>query len=201
MSDRFKDMKKVRQEPAAKLLSEANAKLQTKIAAPASALPDVVLAELDEKGAVVDMLRLMSIALPPRERVWWACLAARDFVGPAPENSTPSLDAAEAWVFKPTEENRERAAEAVDHADMEDETTKCALAALYSTGKLGVGDMDQHAAPPGGAETMAFVMNLVSLGEMEGDFEVNIQMMIDRAIDIGRGGNGRLDKADAVEET
>ncbi|MEX0317050.1 MULTISPECIES: hypothetical protein [unclassified Ruegeria] len=190
MSKRFENMTKIPQEPAARLLSEANTKLATKLEAPASAMPDAVLAELDEKGEIVDMLRLMSVLLPSRERVWWACLAARDFIGPAPENNTAALAAAEAWVFKPSDENREKASIAIDQADMDDETAKCAMSALYADGKLGVGDLEHQPAPPGASEVMAFAVNIIALGEHEGDFEGYAQMLIDRAVNIARGGNG-----------
>lgn len=195
MSDRFKDMVKVPQEPAAKQLAAVNAKLETELDAPVSALPDAVLAELDEKGAIVDMLRLLSILLPPRERVWWACLAARDFVGPAPDNNTPCLAATEAWVFKPSDENREKLAEAIDQADPDDETVNAASSALYSNGTLGVGAMAEHEAPPGAAEVLAFAVNATALDHLDGEFLDNAQLLIDRAVDIARGGNGRLDNA------
>ena len=76
MIDRYKDMTKVPQQPAAKLLSNANVMLSTNVDAPASASVETVLSELDEKREWIDILKLMAVVLPPRERVWWACLAA-----------------------------------------------------------------------------------------------------------------------------
>lgn len=198
MSERFEKMSKIPRMPAAKMLAEVNTKLASKLEAPASALPETVLAELDAKGQPIDMLRLMSIALPPRERVWWACLAARDFVGAAPENNTPSLEAAEAWVFRPTPENREKLLHAIDLADADDETVKCAMSALYAEGSLGPGELDDHPAPPGGSEVMAFAVNVIAMDAHEGDFEAYTQQLVDRAVDIARGGNGRV-KTEAEE--
>lgn len=184
-------MTKIPQQPAARMLAEVNAKLDTKLEAPASASVDAVLDELDAKGAFVDMLRLMSIALPPRERVWWACLAARDFIGAAPDNTTPALDAAEAWVFRPAPENRAQLEQVIELADSDDETVKCALSALYAEGSLGTGDMEQTPAPPGGSEVMAFAINVIALDMIESDLEPYAQGLIDRAVDIARGGNGK----------
>ncbi len=201
MSERFADMVKVPQVPAARMLADANARLSVKLDAPASAALDVVLAELDEKEAFIDMLRLLGVALPPRERVWWSCLAARDYIGEAPDNNTPSLAASEEWVFRPTPENREKAGETIDLAEPDDETVNCAMGVLYSEGTLGTGDLANIPSPPGAAETVAFAMNVVAMDNHEGDFDAYLQLLIDRGVDIARGGNGKLDRKDAGSET
>ena len=138
----------------------------------------------------MDLLRLLSIALPPRERVWWACLAARDIVGPGIENETASLKASEAWVFRPGDEARENAIASTEHADNDDVTVHCAMAVMYCDGTSGTGDMAQIPAPPGGSSIAAFAMNVEAIATRTDDFEAYIQGLIDRAIDIGRGGNG-----------
>ncbi|MFQ5621865.1 MAG: hypothetical protein ACE5FS_00565 [Paracoccaceae bacterium] len=193
MSERFADLKKIAREPAARLLATANAKLQTKVKAPASASVEAVLEELDENGAVVDMLRILSLALPARERVWWACLAARDLVGQDVEPAPPPLAAAEKWVFKPTDENREAAREALELAEMDDQTELCATAVIFCDGKIGTGDLADVDAPPGGSATAAFVMNATALSESGEKFDAYGQLLVDRALDIARGGSGRLD--------
>lgn len=192
MSKRFEKMVKVPREPAAKMLAHSNTRLKTRIDSPASAPVEVLLAELDQKGALIDMLRVMSVVLPGRERVWWACLAARDIIGPAPDNTTPSLAASEAWVLKPTQENREKARATLDTAYIDDDTVHCANAVLYSDGTLGPGELSHYPAPAGAAEISAFGMNAVALREHSDRFEEYGQLLIDRAVDIARGGNGRL---------
>ncbi len=201
MSERFAGMTKTQQVPAARMLADANARLSTKLDAPASAPLETVLGELDEKGAFVDILRLLGVALPPRERVWWSCLAARDYVGEAPDNNTPSLAASEEWVFRPTEENREKAGETIELAHPDDETVNCAMGVLYSEGTLGTGDLANMPAPPGAAETLAFAMNVVAMDNHDGDFDAYVQLLIDRGVDIARGGNGKLDRKAASLET
>lgn len=190
MTTRFADLKKIPREPAARLLAKANARLQTRLRAPAAAPIETVLAELEAASAWVDIIRLLSAALPPRERVWWACLAARDLIG-AEAKPTPTLAAAEAWVFKPTEENRVALRAALDGADVYDDCTLCATAALFADGTLGPGEHAHHPAPPGAAEAAAFGMNLLALGHAKGPFPAEANALIDRALDIARGGNGR----------
>ena len=192
MNERFKGLTKLPKQPAARLLSLANAQLETELTAPASAAIEVVLAELEQKGALIDMIRLLSVVLPARERVWWSCLAARDTLkdgGKLP----PPLAAAEAWVFKPTEENRAVAHHAVQHASMKDDTKHCAMAVQFHDGTLGPGELAQHPAPPGGSEVSAFAMNVVAIGRSGKSLEVAAALLIDRALDIARGGSGRVE--------
>lgn len=193
MSERFTGLKKIAKEPALRLLALANMRLDTKLKSPASAPVDQVLAELDAAGAYVDMLRLLAVALPPRERVWWACLAAEDTLVDRKAPLPTPLAAAQAWVFKPSDEAREKARQSVELAEFDDTTTLCATAVAMCDGKLGTGELSGYDAPTGTAAAAVFGMNLMSLGTAEADaFEAHRTRLIDRALDIARGGNGRL---------
>jgi hypothetical protein len=191
MEGRFSKLTKIPTDPAAKLLAQTNTKLESRTDAPASASVEEVLTELDAKGANVDLLRLLSLALPPRERVWWACLAARDIVGTGVENETPSLKAAEAWVFRPGDEYRNAAIDSMEHADKDDVTVHCAMAVQYCDGMLGTGEMAEIPGPPGASSIASFAMNVEAITSRTDDVDQYIQEIIDRAIDIGRGGNGK----------
>lgn len=193
MDDRFANLVKIPAQPAARLLAAENAELDTAVSAPASAPVDVVLRELAAKEAWVDMVRLLSVALPVRERVWWACLAARDTLAPG-ARVPPPLAAAEAWVFKPNEQNRALAHHAVQQASMKDDTKFCAMAVQFHDGTLGPGELAKHPAPPGGASVAAFAMNIMSLPHSDLPFEVAIGHVIERGLDIARGGSGQVKK-------
>lgn len=199
MSNNFSDLTKIPKQPAAKLLSLANARLGTKIKSPPSAGVDVVLKELADADETFDILRLLSVALPPRERAWWACLAARDIVGADAKKPPAPLAAAEKWVFKPTDENREAARLSLDVAETDDDTALCATIVTMCDGTLGPGELSKFPAPPGGTESAAYGMNLLSLGEHSENFESHCKLLIDRALDIARGGNGRLDAKTRAE--
>jgi len=195
MTDRFSNLTKVPNEPAAKLLAQHNLSLDTVLTAPASASIETVLNELAKtEDAGMDMLQLMAAILPVRERVWWSCLAARDIVGDGPENETRCLTHSEAWVFRPTEENRELAITSIEHADMDDVTVHCATGVQYCNDTLGTGDLAQMPAPPGGGAIAALVMNLESLATKKDIWDEHLQVLIDRALDIARGGNGKSGK-------
>jgi len=204
MNTRFADLKKVLNQPAVRLLAMANAKLDTKLKSPANASVEVVLAELEQADAPLDMLRLMSVALPARERVWWSCLAARDLLGPNPAVVPPPLLAAELWVRKPSDQARDAARAAVEIADTDDDTVFCANAVVFCDETLGTGDLAQYPAPAGAAQTAAFSMNVFAMGAAE-DVMQKAYHLVDRALDIARGGNGKIEPVltppPRVEET
>ena len=191
MNTRFSNLTKVPNQPAMRLLAMANAKLDTKLTSPANASVEMVMAELEQADAPMDMLRLMSVALPVRERVWWACLAARDVAGPEPVVTPPPLAAAEAWVRKPSDATRDAARLTVEVADIDDDTVLCASAVVYCDDTLGTGDLAQYPAPSGASQTSAFGMNIVAMGTGS-DVMQMAHHLVDRAVDIARGGNGQI---------
>ncbi|WP_226778939.1 DUF6931 family protein [Oceaniglobus trochenteri] len=199
MDERFANLKKIPKDPARRLLALANAKLVTPLESPAAAPVGTVLAELAGKGAHGDMLRLLAAALPARECIWWGCLAAGDLVADDAPMPRP-LAAARAWVFKPTEESRAAAQAALETADADDETTLCANAVVMCDGKLGLGDLSALDAPAGALGTFIFGQNVKSLASSTAEtVEARATLLVDRALDIARGGSGRLNTAGASE--
>ena len=81
----------------------------------------------------------------------------------------------------------------LDHADVNDDTVYCANAVNFSDGTLGAGELAHYDAPAGASEISAFAMNLVAMKKHADRFEEYGQMLIDRALDIARGGNGRVE--------
>jgi hypothetical protein len=186
----FEDLRKIPPQPAARLLAVAGARLSTRLRAPASAPVSAVLEELAEKEALFDMLHLMAVALPGREAVWWACLAARDLVPQG--QTTPSLSAAEAWVFKPDDANRAAAQRAMDGAELDDETVYCALAAVYADGRMGTGELASQPAPPAAVPAAVLTMNIKAMDWVGNGTIAHGWVLLARALDIARGGNGQV---------
>jgi len=189
ISERFQGLTKVPDQPAARLLALANARLGLKLEAPASASVPEVLTELHRKNATVDILRMFAVALPPRERVWWACLAARDLVEGGLAGDA-IVEAAETWVKKPTDENLVRVQRAVEAADPDDGTVMAGHAALNAMGRMGPQELANFEAPAGASEVYALVMNANSLTMPGIDPEERAGLLIERALDIARGGQG-----------
>jgi hypothetical protein len=71
---------------------------------------------------------------------------------------------------------------------------------LYAPGTLGPGDLNQYPAPAGASEAAAFAMNMVALSQLSDKFEEHGRVLVARALDIARGGNGQgAAKADASD--
>ncbi len=197
MSDRFSNLNKVIAQPAARLLAMSNAKFDDPIAAPASSDVATVLRELEGSYRPVDMLRLLSVALPVREGVWWACLAGRDIVGDG-ARAPKTLTTSEKWSFEPSDEARSAARVALDNAEPDDPTVLCAMAVAMSDGTLGPGELTQFEAPAGGTQTAIFGMNMLALAAEPEAYFHKIQVLLERGFDIARGGNGTVDP-DSIE--
>ena len=96
------------------------------------------LDKLQEGGLYVDAARFLATALPKREAVWWACVCARSALGdetPEPK-VTRALEAAEAWVYKPNEENRRPTEKLAEEATYEQPAAWAAIAAFWSGGSI-----------------------------------------------------------------
>jgi hypothetical protein len=191
MTERFKSLSKLPNQPAARLLAQANCKLQSQLVAPASASIETVLTELEGLKAYSDMLMLLACSLPARERVWWSCLAARDVI-PDPARLPPPLAASEAWVFNPNTDNRQAAADAIGLAEVGDDTVHCASAVVWFDGTLGPADLAQFPAPAGAAEMSVFAMAVIAWCRDDVQMEAMGEVLVERALDIARGGSGNF---------
>ncbi|MEM9145015.1 MAG: hypothetical protein AAGC57_02380 [Pseudomonadota bacterium] len=198
---RFADLKKFTTESAHAMMVRERIQLKTPIAAPETASVPVVLAELESgkaKDHVLDILHLMAHGLPKREATWWACLAGRDLY-PKEQSVDPlTLSTAEAWVYKPSDKTRSDARTAMENAMPGDKTKLCALAATFAPGTLGPGDLEDYEAPPGAVGAAVFGMVLRSLYLDPVRIGPKGEMLIERGLDIARGGNGRVEPVAAT---
>ena len=140
-----------------------------------------------------DAVKLFAHALPKREAVWWACLAARSL----PETTaTPELeaaiDAAEAWVYKPSEENRRAALDKATASGLKQPASWAAMAAAWSGGSLA--PPNAPVVPPAEHLTGLAVVGVVLLAAVANEpakRPEKLKAFLAQAIDIGNGGNGR----------
>ena len=196
---RFSGMKKVPDAPAAKFIAHGHVRLKTKLESGPDASVEEVLAELDAKNKLPEVLLMLANVLPPREAVWWACICARDMYPEDGEEQPETLTTAEAWVFKPGEETRIAARQALDASIPADKTKLCAQAACFADGTLGPGELEDYETPPGGFGASVFGMIMRAMySDKEKAVEREVQY-VDRAVDIGRGGNGKQVEMSAEE--
>jgi hypothetical protein len=134
-----------------------------------SLTPTAFLNLLIERDHQFDALRFLAQALPKREAVWWACqctrMSFRESVMPA---IAAAIAAAEAWVYRPTEENR-KAAVSVTSAmkKMNSAAAWAAMAAVWSQAATSGVPADAPALPnelTGHAVTASLTLAAVDLG-------------------------------------
>lgn len=185
---------KVKAETAAELcalfrLSEEAEPLLTETAKPAE-----FLAALLEKELYPDAVNVLAHGLPKREAAWWACLAARDSL---PENPKPkelaALEAAEGWVYKPSDDRRRDALAKAEAADLAGSPSALAAAAAgWSGGSLAPPGADE--VPPGDIMTPSAVFSAVMMVALQGDpaqKPARFETLIGQGLDIANGGTGR----------
>jgi hypothetical protein len=150
------------------------------------------LEALIANGAYADAVQFLSRALPKREAVWWCCVCVRDIgIDPKQPKLAAGLEAAEGWVYRPTEDNRRKAEKAANAVEGAHPARWAAMAAFWSGGSLG---------PPGAPETKpgedftakavaGAVMMAAALDPMETD--ARNKRFLDYGRDIANGGTGR----------
>jgi len=157
------------------------------------AMPPINFLEaLIAKGAYPDAIQFLARALPKREAVWWTCLCCRDILGKDGEPKlATAVQAAEAWVYKPNEENR-RGAEKAGNAISESHPARwVAMAAFWSGGSLAPPSAPE-VKPPDDFTAKAVtgaVLMAASLDPAQAD--ARNKQFTDYGMNIAKGGNGR----------
>lgn len=157
------------------------------------AVPEA-LQRLENGGLPRQAVRLVAHALPAREAVWWACMCARH-TAPADlaESDRMALDAAEAWVRRPSDETRTAATERAEAADAKSPEVWAATAVAWS-GEPSTPPDPRRRAPsrkvPGTAVVSAVV--LASLRTHPKRSRMRLERFLESAHDIASGGGGRL---------
>lgn len=160
-----------------------------------AAAPSDFLRLLTNQALYPDAVKFLARALPKREATWWACLCARNALGGNPPSPAmlEAIEAAERWVYQPTEDNR-RAAYAVAQAgNFEHPASWAAMAAFWSGGSMAPPDVP--AIPPADNLTGKAAAGAVMLAAVQTEPEKAPQkylLFLRQGIDIACGGNGRV---------
>ncbi len=141
----------------------------------------------------IDAVRFLSRILPKRESTWWACLASRKTLGESPkEEYVNAVEAAERWVYQPSEENRRHCQTAAENTAYDHPASWAAMAGFWSSGSMAPADVP--AVPPAeyltGRAVAGAVMLAAVLTEPEKAPE-KYRLFLEQGIDIACGGDGR----------
>lgn len=191
--DRYAGLKKLPEEPALKVISARKTKLTLPVETPGDIGFADLLSVLEERKDYQQALKVLAHSLPRREAVWWGCLGARDELGLDAEASPPpALAAAEAWVLKPGEETRQSAHEVIEVEKAPKTARLIAMAAVYADGTMGPGVLADADAPPNAVGDLVFGIMLKAVYRAPEKAADNARLLLDRGLDIARGGNGKV---------
>jgi hypothetical protein len=139
-----------------------------------------------------DAVRFLSRALPKREAIWWSCQCTRDLGSDEKKPELAAgLQAAEAWVYRPTEEHRRKAESAANAIKISHPARWTAMAAFWSGGSLAPPDAPE--AKPAEDFTAKAVAGAVMMaaGLDAKQSEARNRRFLDYGRDIAIGGTGR----------
>ena len=154
--------------------------------------PLAFLDALTSHKLYADAMQFLARALPKREAVWWSATCTRDLkLDDMQPELAGAVQAAETWVYKPTDENRRSAEKAANAIKASHPARWTAMAAFWSGGSLAPPDApevkpaeDFTAKAVAGAVMMAAVLDPL---ETEG----RNQRFVRYGRDIANGGTGR----------
>jgi len=169
------------------LTQEGRALLDDKVS------PDAFLDLLLEHGHLPDAIRLLAFALPKREAVWWACQCVRECLpDDAPPKLVEAVKAAEAWVYKPSEETRWAAKEPAERAGFDKAAAWAAMGAFWSSGSMVPAHLPAMA--PGPTFVGMAVSGAILMGAAQREPKTAMEryrQFIAYGVDIANGGTGK----------
>lgn len=159
-----------------------------------------MIVELVKAKLWVDACATLAHAIPKREGVWWAAVVARRFLPAEPDRKVAlTLEAAEAWVRKPSEENRQVAlARGGAIRTTGAPAAWAAVAAGWSTGSMAPKAEVDIPAEPWMTGTAVFAAIMHAAGAVPEAFFPRLHAALVCGLDIADGGNGRPQARDGA---
>lgn len=164
-----------------------------------ASVPEAFLA-LESKGFLLEAARLLALALPRRQAVWWACMCALH-TAPADlaEPHRKAREAAELWVRQQTDADRRAAMRLAEQVGFDSPEAWAAVAAFWSGDSLAPEDGPKAPPPPhlaglavGGAVGLSAVRTKLDRRD------ARLQRFLESGRNIAAGGAGRLPPEDST---
>ena len=185
-------LRKLKPVPAAEIVQGCDLSEDAAALLPARPEAAPFLAALMERALWVDAVRFLAFALPIREGVWWACLAARATLpADAPPGWELCIAAAEAWVYRPDDEARRAVFPLAEAIGFQSPAGYAGLAAFWSGGSLAPPDMPEVPPAPGLCPTaVAAAVLAAAVLRDPVKAEGKYRAAMSSGMDIAAGGNG-----------
>ena len=139
-----------------------------------------------------DGIQFLARALSKREAVWWSATCARELSADMKQPEfLAAVEAAESWVYRPTEQNRRTAEKAANAIKASNPARWTSMAAFWSGGSLAPPDAPEvKPAEDFTAKAVAgAVMMAAGLDPAQSD--ARNQRFMASGLDIANGGTGR----------
>lgn len=161
--------------------------------------PAKVITQLLAKENYHDAVTMLAHALPKREAVWWACLAARKTLDSEDELDNACIAATELWVREPSELNRKAAKKLGDRRKKKTAAAWTATAASWCTGNM-LDDDTTLVAPPDFlyAHAVAAGITLAAVAAGPKVMASSYQFFVRQGFDLAGGGSGQLSEEAVV---
>jgi hypothetical protein len=158
--------------------------------------PEALIIRLSESSLWSDAISVIASALPRREAVWWACVCSRKMPAMAgDESDKKALDAAEKWVFKPSDKSRSESFRLVQESTSASAGTLAALAVACSDSKLGIGGDQEIMMDSSFFPQIIAASVLTAAGDEAGEpVEDQFSLFIKIGENIAKGGNGHVNQ-------
>ena len=150
--------------------------------------------QLVDKKLYTDAVKVLAHALPKREATWWACLCARKtLTDTLLATESKAIELAEAWVYKPSEENRKLLIPLVETAHFKSAASWAAVAAFWSGSNISLTPEVTIPATEGlTAKAVIGAIITAAVSDKPENIASNYQFFLKQGIDIACGGDGRL---------
>ncbi|TQV66928.1 hypothetical protein FKG94_26610 [Exilibacterium tricleocarpae] len=189
------ELAKIKAKVAGELLQHFEVAEESQPFVQADVPPLACIQALAEHKCFNDAVKLIAHALPKREAVWWACLAARHGGGEAAASgdTAAALAAAENWVKEPSEANRQIAKKTGDKTGHKSAASWAATAAYWSTGSMAP-DGEPAVPPPPYlyAHAVAGSVSLAAVLPDPDQAEEKFKRYITQGLDLANGGRGEV---------
>ena len=155
--------------------------------------PAQYVQQLVDKTLYTDAIMFIAAGLSKRESTWWACVCARRaLTEQSSDSDVKALALAEAWVYKPTQENCRLTLAAAEATGFKTAAGWSAMAAFWSGENIS--PVEDAVVPPPADLTGKAVNGAVLLAATQADPKKVAeyqQLFINIAFDIASGGDGR----------
>lgn len=187
-------LSRVKAKSAGELLQHFELSEESESVAVLEEAPTAVIGKLVETESYHDAVTMLAHALPKREAVWWACLAAKRTMDATVELNVAAVAATELWVRDPSEPHRQAARKLGERSKNRTAAGWVATAASWCTGNM-IDEGDIEVPPPDYLYAHAVAASITMAAAASGPelMAGSYKLFIRQGFDLANGGSGQVE--------